>query len=265
MTSPFLSGLLERARLRALRLYSESVTLEHLVGAALEDEDCAAVAAITFAFADPQTLEQEVAALTEGLMVVGSRGVMPFSPGAAEALAAARSAAGDEVSLETLLACALRRIEPSALVLLRELGLSLPEEECFQGPTLRLSIEARQALSLASRAALRTDSSEITPAGMALALLEQAPGRSALGLRHSAAREALRPFMNDGRPPADRAVPLAPSLATLLRGLAPHADSLDILLLALRSGSTELRAAFARQKVSEALLERARDTWRDQG
>lgn len=278
--SPILARLMEAAQARALRLASDAVTLEHLLGAALEDEDTAAHQAVVFAFADPETLDQEVLALTDGLMVVGSKAVLPFSTLGIEVLQRARAAASaagaSEVDLRDLVREAMPMIAASAREALEGVGYSAErvaagtepaterEPVAPDGPLFRcFSEDAKRALSHACKSAAAGKETSISPARILIGALQAAPSGELAGLRPTVAREALRGNTADPTPPPDRAVPLDPAFELLVGRLGPRADSLDLLLACHREGSEELRAALERHKVTQALLERARGAWAD--
>jgi hypothetical protein len=276
--SPILARLMEAAQARALRLASDAVTLEHLLGAALEDEDTAAHQAVVFAFADPETLDQEVLALTDGLMVVGSKAVLPFSTLGIEVLKRARAAASAagaaRVDLCDLVREAMPLIAASAREALEGVGYSEAataaapggdgEPVAPDGPLFRcFSEEAKRALSHACKGAAAGKEASISPARILIGALQAAPSGELAGLRPAVAREALRGNTADPTPPSNRAVPLDPAFELLVGRLGPRADSLDLLLACHREGSQELRAALERHKVTQALLERARGAWAD--
>ena len=91
--APYLRGLLDNGVRRALWMHAEQVHLEHVLGATVGDEDSAAGQVIEHAFADPETIDMELLALSPGLMVVGAKAVLPFSLGALAALREARTRA----------------------------------------------------------------------------------------------------------------------------------------------------------------------------
>lgn len=277
--SSVLSRLKEQAHARALHLHADTLGIEHLIETVLKDEDSAACQAVTFAFADPETLSEEVLALSDGLMVVGSKAVLPFSPRGVETLESARSNAASGgfscVALHHVLFAAFGNLPVDVGSMLKEAGLSLgdvqPDEEDdstplpASGPLFRhFNNDARRGLSLACKTAAQQKEPAIAPAHLIMGALAAAPEKELMGLRHSAAREVLRGRFTDPSPPPDRELPFDPALERLLASLGPDADSLDLLAACHEHGSPELRAALERHKISSNLLARARSAWRDE-
>lgn len=275
--SPILGRLMEAAQARALRLASDAVTLEHLLGAALEDEDTAAHQAVVFAFADPETLDQEVLALTDGLMVVGSKAVLPFSTLGIQVLERARGAASaagaGTVDLHDLVREAIALIPEAAREALEGIGFDAAAVAArasdgagvaADGPLFKcFSEDGKRALSLACKSAASGRETTISPGRILIGALQASGAGEVGGLRPNVAREALRGATADPTPPPDRTVPPDPEFELLVGRLGPRADSIDLLLACHREGSDELKAALERHKVTLALLERARAAWAD--
>lgn len=270
--------LLERAGARALRLHSERVTLEHLVGASVEDEESAAYQVVEHAFADPDTLSQELLALSPGVMVVGTASTLPFSPAAVRALSAARdAAAGGEVGPGLLLAAAAAELPADVRADLASAGLVAaapprdPQAPRAPSPETggeslfrRFSQPAKRAASQASREASAARETSIGPARLVLACLRVEPElEGTCGLSGARARAALAGRSADPEAPAARPLDLDPALVDFLEALPAGADSLDLLVACHRAAGPELGELLARHKVTEALLERSRGAFAD--
>jgi ATP-dependent Clp protease ATP-binding subunit ClpA len=278
IASTSMRTMMRRAHQRALELHAQSLTIEHLVEVALKDEDSAAWQAVSFAFADPMTLSQEVLALSDGLMVVGSKAVLPFSPLAVVSLQEARQGAvlraASGVLLTDVLEKACQNLPVEICAQLNAAGLRLEtlvhadeEGEALsrEGPLFRhFENDARRALSLACKTTAQENLSAISPAHLILGTLQASSEKNLAGLSLSAAREVLRGHTADPTPPLRRELESNPQLEELLQTLGPDADSLDLLLACHQHGSAELRAALDRHKISPTLLQRARSAWHDQ-
>ena len=277
--SPYMARLLAQATARALRLHADVITIEHLLGAALEDEDSAATAVVEHAFADPETVASELLALSPGVMVVGSTASLPFSTRALSALSAARSAAVQgnwpEITPSIVLHAALLELDANVQGDLRQAGLT---ESSATSPGLgdstgvrpdgplfaHFSSSARQALSRSNRGAHRLRESSIGPAQVLLACLEvdeELGGQVGMGL--AKARMVLRGRTFDPTPPAERELPPDELLPAFLRTLPAGAGSLELMAAAHANGTDELRLLFERHKITAALLERASGAFED--
>lgn len=274
---PHVGVLLERAGRRALWLHADAVTLEHLIGAVMEDEECAASQAVLHAFADPETLSIELLALSPGVMVVGSVSTLPFSQCGLEALIGARDEAvergADEVTEAVVLLHSARHLAEDARASVAEAGYS--EERLHPQPGQGLvatsaplfkhfSTGGKRALSIANKASARAGEDAIGPGQLVLACLEVAPalaGDSGLGLAR--ARAALAGRTADPTPPAPRLLPPDEVLLAFLGRLPAGAGSLALLHACHGAGTAEMRELLVRHKVTEALLERALGAFED--
>jgi len=277
-SSATIQALLQQAHQRALQLHADSLTLEHLLEATLANEDSAACQAVTFAFADPETLGQEILAIANGLMVVGSKAVLPFSPLAVKSLYQARESAASRGAMAVLLTDVLEHAyeyAPDEICKdLSQAGLSLTslrhEDEsgdCLvdTGPLFRhFHNDTRRCLSLACKVAAQEKLEAISPAHLILGALSAADTRELAGLRLSAAQQILRGRSADLTPPEARQLQPEDNLQALLQSLGDDADSLDLLLACHQHGSPELQAALTRHKISPELLQRARGAWQDE-
>jgi len=277
--TPYMNRLLARASARALRLHADVVTVEHLVGAALEDDDSAACSVVEHAFADPETVASELLALSPGVMVVGSTASLPFSTRAVDALHAARAAAAaalwPEVTPGHVLRAATAELEPDVQRDLEQAGLQafeLPAPGLGDSQGVRpdgplftsFSGPARQALSRANRGAHRQREASIGPAWLLLACLEVAGELEVqVGLGLSRARMVLSGRTADTTPPPERELPPDGALTPYLEALPEGADSLQLLAVAHARGSDELRQLLERHKITAALLERAHGAFTD--
>lgn len=261
---PYLRTLCTAAGARALGMHADEVTVEHLLDACMRDEECAAYELVVHAFADPETVSFELAALSPGMMVVGSIAALPFSTLAVEALRAARAACltvdGDEVGCGVVLREAHARLPGSIGLDESKLaaepggsGLS-PEGSLFRG----FSTNAKQALSRANKAAHAKKEPSISPAQLVLACLKVDPALAErAGLSVTAARSRLTDGTLDLTPPPPRSLPPSTELTELLENLPDRAGSLE-LWAGVRSGSVEeLRTLLDRHKITSSLLERA--------
>lgn len=275
---PHLRLLLERAGERALELFSDEVTTEHVLVACMRDESCAAYEVVEHAFADPETVELELTALCPGIMVVGSDAALPFSPRAVAAMERARAGTAGSVSVDRVFRACTSELDDAGRAALAAAGLgpagggldAEPDSGNRSEPLFRrFEDDAKRALSLASKAAGQGREANIAPARLALGCLQADPSLGdRLGFPLARARAALRPFLRDDSRPDPRAIPPAPELLELLDGLegiAGGADSLDLLVASARRGSDELRLLLQRHKISEHLLERARAAFHDPG
>jgi len=268
-THPYLQTLCTAAGERALTVHADEVTVEHLLDACMRDEDCAAHELVVHAFADPETVSFELAALSPGMMVVGSIAALPFSTLAVEALRAARAASlevrGDEVGCGLVLREAHARL-PDPLGL-EESGLGpKPGEGSLspEGPLFRgFSTHAKQALSGANKAAHASKEPSISPAQLVLACLKADPALAQeTGLSVTAARSRLTGTL-DTTPPPPRSLPPSSELTDLLASLPDRAGSLELWAGVRASGCEELCTLLDRHKITSSLLERAGGAFAD--
>jgi hypothetical protein len=276
--APYLRGLLENGVRRALWLHADQVHLEHVLGAAVGDEDCAAGQVIEHAFADPETLDMELLALSPGLMVVGAKAVLPFASDALTVLRRARSRALDQAR-EQLGAAGLAQACAEALPQAVQEALGKPDwsdeasdeavepesrldpdGHLFQG----LSVTAKRSLVRACRSAQDRKERSITSLGLLLAVLEEDPAlRSASGWSPGKIRSAVGGQTPPAADPPDGPLTPSPALAALLTRLPSGADSLDFLAASLASAETEVAACLGRHRITPDLVERARGAFRD--
>lgn len=274
---PYFPTLLAAASACARRLFADEVTLEHLLVAAIEDEESAANQVVCHAFADPETVALEALALAPGLMVVGSAGALPFSPLSVEALRAARARAAAAgwaaIDCGQLLRASLGVLPEPAAESLRRLGVDASRLEgspgaaavAEAGPLFRFfDTPAKRALSLASKLARTNRESSIGPARMLIASLDSERELEArCGLTLSRARIALAPFGADTSPVPTSEPALEAGLAAFLEALPEGAGSLELLEACHRPETQEVAALLARHKVHPALLQRARESFED--
>ncbi len=265
--SPYLGRLLERAAGLALDVHADAVSVEHLLGAAMRDEDSAANQTVVFAFADPETVLQELLALCPGIMVVGSSATRPFSSRAVEALARARSRAAVEgsadVTLEQLCDAAESVLPQAQRAKLAGAGwrsrAGVPVEPAQPAPPEKKLAEAsKQALSRAARAAGAAAEASIGPARILVACLQGEPGIGTLfGVSGTRARLLLEGAFLDTSSPTERELPVEPSLLAFLDRLPKGAGSLDLLSACHHESTPELHELLGRHKLTPELLARA--------
>ena len=275
---PRLVHLVEAARKEALRLHSSELTIEHLVCAAMKDEDCAAHEAVCHAFADPDTVFEEVLALAPGLLVVASASTLPFSEGAVRALhstyIAARKIGQAPLSTRDLAAEAFAALTTHQIDLLTTLGLAAqklsPATPSTDWPSFdgsffsHFDAQAKRALSHSNRVAAGLTASEIGPVHLLLGCL-QADEKLAeeLSVSFSRARLTLTQDHEDPTLPQARRLPLSAALTEFLVGLSPGADSLDMLAALHGPGTEDLAVLLSRHKVTPELLKRAVGAFHD--
>ena len=276
--APYLRGLLENGVRRALWLHADQVHLEHVLGATVGDEDSAAGQVIEHAFADPETLDMELLALSPGLMVVGAKSVLPFSSEALTVLRRARAKALDQ-GLEQIgsadLAEACAEALPQAVrdalgepTWTQDLSDQVveapsrlnPDGHLFQG----LSETAKRSLVRACRSAHGRKERSITSLSLLLATLEEDSAlRSASGWNPSKIRSTLGGQTPPVPAPQERAMKPSPTLAALLGRLPKGADSLDFLAASLEGAEEEVAACFGRHRITPDLVKRSRGAFRD--
>ena len=276
--APYLRGLLENGVRRALWLHADQVHLEHVLGATVGDEDSAAGQVIEHAFADPETLDMELLALSPGLMVVGAKSVLPFSSEALTVLRRARAKALDQgleqigsADLAEACAEALPQAVRDALVeptwtqdlsdqVVKAPSRLNPDGHLFQG----LSETAKRSLVRACRSAHGRKERSITSLSLLLATLEEDSAlRSASGWNPSKIRSTLGGQTPPVPAPQERAMKPSPTLAALLGRLPKGADSLDFLAASLEGAEEEVAACFGRHRITPDLVKRSRGAFRD--
>jgi len=229
------------------------------------------------AFADPETIASEILALADGILVVGSRAALPFSPRAVAGLFSARARAAERGAsvLDTgaILAQMVRELDGEVRDALAEAGLSLDELEPTggpggvraEGPLFRDTTEgARRVLSRAGRLAAGEGDPSIAPGHVVLAALDddrELSGRAGLGAAR--ARLVLSGRTRDETPIADRPLPASEELLTVLGILPEEAGSLAMMRAFHAGGTAEIAGILTRHRVTGAFLERADRGLRD--
>lgn len=270
--------MLTAAGERALWLHSDEVTPEHWLGAFLADEDSGASQLVTHAFADPETLDQELLALSPGIMVVGSKAALPFSPGGLVAVRAAResslAAGSDTVEAGVLLGACVAAMPAEHARALTGRGFdpsSLVAVPC-ENPTLRadgflfqgFADPAKRALSQANKDAFGAGEPHISPARLLLACLALEPElESQCGIGRLQAASELRGKTLDEAAPVDRALPPSEELLAFLELLPQGSDSIAALGAVRSQGNEELVALLDRHKITTSLLERSKAAFTD--
>ena len=280
---PYIATLLELATHRARRLHAVSVSVEHLIGAAMDDEECAAYSAVEHAFADPETLSQEMLALSTGIMVVGSGAALPFSVLALESLRAARAASSatrtdapenpeKTVDCALIFEHAVRSLPSAAREALVAAGCSVtgaaaesrPSDEDAQGFFACFTDDAKRALSRANKRSSLASEPSIGPARLILACLEEADLSERFGIPHHRARQALHGMTRDETPIPSRDVPPDAELVRFLKALPPGAGSLALILECQgERGTPEMAELMRRHMITPALLERSLEAFQD--
>ena len=280
-TAPYALGLLERAARYAAELHADEAGVEHLLCTLMADEECAARRAVEHAFADPETLADEVRALAAGILVTGSAASLPFSPGGVAALQAARDEAAAsgrrEVRPALLLACALEHLPQDLRRAVDDAGYERAGLEQAAGAAgerpaaasegslfRRFAEDTKRCLSAAARLARDDGGGAIGPAHLVLACLQaQRELERAAGLSASRLRMLLRERMRDPTPLPERRVEADEVLHAFLAALPEGADSLAFLQRCHAGGTPELAQVLMRHRVTPALLERAAGAFRD--
>jgi len=273
---PYLKTGLERAATRALRLHAEYITLEHLVGALMEDEWSAAYDVVEHAFADPETLSKELLALSPGVMVVGSHATLPFSVLALRALRRTVAERGDPeqkvepVAIARAAVAALPQDVQGALAEAGYRGAGATSQNVqdvevdHSSPFKHFAKESLQLLSRANTAAEAAREPSIGPAQLVLAAVTGWDEvRRECGLSTTGARSVLQGKTADPTPAPERALSIDEELETFLGQLAPGAGSIAVLSACHSAGTAELMELLLRHKVTTALLERCAATFED--
>ena len=279
--APYARGLLERSGQYAAFLHADEVGVEHLLCTLMADEDCAAHRVVLHAFADPGTLSEMALATASGILVVGSRCALPFSPLGVKALFSARELAATrgeaQVRPAHLLLCATRELDPRALSDLeragfdrsgieRSLPAARPERPATREGALfkHFTQDAKRTLSTAGRSTQQAGQAAISPAHIVAACLS-VDGELGLQAGSSPARvrQALRAHGGDATPPAPRELAPDAVLLEFLAELPEGAGSLDLLAHCLGGLTPELAQHLVHNKVTRALLERSRGVFRD--
>ncbi|MFT7680173.1 MAG: hypothetical protein ACI8QC_004179 [Planctomycetota bacterium] len=275
---PYARKLLTAAGERALWMHSDEVTPEHWLGAFLADEDSGAHQLVNHAFADPETMDLELVALSPGIMVVGSKAALPFSPGGLQAVRAARasslSAGSDKVEAGVLVgacvaampgadaqALAQRGFDPSSLGAKPSEQVTLRADAfLFQG----FSDTAKRALSQANKDAFGAGEPHIGPARLLLACLALDPElESQSGIRRAQAASELRGKTLDSASPDARELPPSQELLAFLEGLPEGSGSVAAFAAVRDQGNEELIALLDRHKITVSLLERSKAAFPD--
>lgn len=273
-------ALLDRCGDYALQIHADEVGPEHLLSILMEDEECAAHRAAVHAFADPATIAEEVRSLSNGILIGGSAAALPFSPFGVRALRAARSCAaqrGDAaVEVGHLLLGSFTALPDDVRATLEDAGWS-PDGAALlipaggagkvvdSGPLFRcFSDDAKRLLSAAARLARAAPAPSVSAAHLFLACLQLgARIERAAGVPASRARLALRGRSADTSRVEGAPLPIDQALEAFLGGLEPGADTLALLQRFHAGGTSELAQVLLRQRITPALLERARGAFRD--
>ncbi len=277
--SPYLLRQLTRAGESALELHADEVGLEHYFWMLTRDDDSALFAAIDQAFADTDTVIADVLSLCSGILVTTQGGALPISTGGVRAATAAgemaREMALEKTSCACLLLAAHDELAPDLQRDLAAAGLDLSAVRAALVPGSaahergghlfkHFSIDARQAVVLAAQAATLSGEKSVGPARLlaaALAADGDLAGRA--GLSAKGARNTIGDRAHDPSPPPPRVLGPDQGLLAFLGSLEPGATSLDLAHQLLCTPETELAQVFVRQKITPALLMRARVAYDD--
>ncbi len=282
---PYLDRSLDGAADQARRLHAEALALEHLLLVLLADGNSALNRLVEHAFADAETLLSDVLAIAPGILVVGSGATLPFSPRGLAAMRAARARAARRAAASVvpadLCAGAAGELEPGAWEALTALGfgpqawelaLAAPGDAERSPDPVReeghlfhhFSPDARRVLPAAGRGARRSGATAIAPAHLLVACLELDGALARrVGLSAGRATPLLRPFASDPSHVASDPIPPEPELREFLAALPRGAGSLEVLGRLFEGPEGEQVQIFTRQKVTPALLERARGSFAD--
>lgn len=281
---PRVDAALERAADIALRLESETVSLEHLLMALIEDQDCALVGLVEHAFADPETIAADLLAIAPGILLVGREAILPFSPGALRALRKARRGAHEDrssrVTTARLVVAAHAELPNPARARLEAAGFALSpwiERVSAEGRTdapggasapvaleghlfHSFDDEARRAVVGAAHAAHAAAEDSISPARLFLAAVRTGPSSGDRGGPSPIRLEsALAGWTVDDEPPPARELAPDAELLAFLTALPSPASSLDVLERVLSDAASERASIFLRQKVGPELLAGSRE------
>lgn len=275
--APYASYLLEQAQARAHWMHAEQLSLEHLMGSLMTDEDCAAYRTVLHGFGDPETLATEFLAISPGILVVSSSRSLPFSPSgvasAFRALELARELGSSGVRPGHVLWACAEHLDKSVRTEIDAAGFDAkalrsklatgPTSD--DGPTLGASVfhafdnESRKALSRACRTALRFEREAITPVHLLLAILEvRTDELNSAGMTMAGAHSILRGKDEDSASCESGKLAPAENLTAFLEAVPNGADSLALLSHAISSEHLELTQILRRNKVTPQLVERAR-------
>lgn len=276
--APRLLQLTQQAAKEALRLHADEVAIEHLLCAAMRDEDSAAYEVVCHAFADPDTIFEESLALAPGLLVVASASTLPFSEGAVrslfEALGEAQAAGDETVSTAHLSTTAYHRMTETQRTLLKAIRFE-PDRLLTRAAEGKPAVKAtslfslfdeaaKKALSRSNRAANSLQASEIGPVHLFMGCLQIDEALAEkLGLTFSRARLTLGQDHLDPTLTPERKLPLDAALSTLLEELPSGTDSLGFLAALHAGGDVDLATLLGRHKVTPELLERSQRAFRD--
>lgn len=273
--------LLDRGADYAAFLHADEVGPEHVLCALMSDEASAAYRATLHAFADPETIADEVRALAAGIMVSGSAASLPFSTLGVRALRRARALAAarahERIEIAHLLFAAMEELPEELRARFVDAGwngdldallgeqLASTRAVSDSGALFRyFSDVAKRTLSGAARLARQANAPSIGPAQLIAAALQADPAleRSG-GVSASRARLLLREHALDATPPEVSALGPDDSLSAFVRGLSPAADSLDFLARFHGESTPEIGRVLTRHKVTPALLARVRSAFQD--
>ena len=273
--------LLDRGADYAAFLHADEVGPEHVLCALMSDDACAAYRATVHAFADPETIADEVRALAAGIMVSGSAASLPFSTLGVRALRRARASAAarahESVEIAHLLLAAFEELSDELRARFVDAGWNGDASAFFteqlastravsdSGALFRhFSDLAKRMLSAAARLARQANAPSIGPAQLIAAALQANPLlERTCGISASRARLLLREHALDATPPEATSLGPDDSLTAFVRGLPPSADSLDFLSRFHGESTPEIGRVLARHKVTPALLARARAAFQD--
>lgn len=272
-----LVGLLDAAHSEALRLHSSELTIEHLLCAAMRDEDCAAHEVVCHAFADPDTIYEEALALAPGLLVVASASTLPFSPASVRALHSAHAKSRERnesvqtlrLATESFFAMTDSQRETLSALGFRDAALeeASPRSDWPEDAGsffAQFDDVAKRAVSGSNRAAAALRAQTIGPAHILLGCLQaDEPLATSLGLNFSRARLTLARDHEDPTPAEARELTLGPELTAFLRALPQGADSRAFLEALHGPATQDLGTLLQRHKVSPDLLQRSVEAFSD--
>lgn len=268
--APYARRLFDIAAAHASRLHADAVYLEHFLHVMLRDEESGASCLVLGAFADPQTLADEILALSPGILIVGSGRSLPFSPGSVLALEAARQAAvsagAAKITPARLLEAAREFLIPAGRKALGELaGI---DDQAGDGPPMKadvgviaaLTSNSRRALGAACKRAARQEMDSITPAHLALATVDVS---SEDDLRRTSLDFALASYLEDPAPLPDRPLTIDAEFGFLMAQLGNGVETIDVLRQVLSRPTAELSLLFIQERITPALVERVGTAYED--